>query len=175
MIAKGRLLLALPLVCGLLLLAGCKRGNPHAPARVTGKVTYKSAPVPGGTITFHAPDGTQYPTNIGPDGSYGVELPAGDLLVSVETESLNPDRKIPTYDEKTSGSAGPMAKMYGKKSGGGGSGKNKAMGSPAPEGASMSSSDRYVKIPPRYSDKQKSGLNVLLSKGDQKKDFDLTD
>src|SRR5262245_681756 len=100
MIAKGRLLLALPLVCGLLLLAGCKRGNPHAPARVTGKVTYKSAPVPGGTITFHAPDGTQYPTNIGPDGSYGVELPAGDLLVSVETESLNPDRKIPTYDEK---------------------------------------------------------------------------
>jgi hypothetical protein len=60
--------LALALVCGL--AAGCGSGNMKT-AKVKGVITYKSKPVPSGTITFvpegNAPSATG---QIKPDGSF---------------------------------------------------------------------------------------------------------
>jgi hypothetical protein len=175
MISNGRLLFGLLLIAGLA-TTGCNKGNPHAPARVSGKVTYAGSPVTAGTIVFHTADGAQYPANIAPDGTYGTELPVvGDVVVTVETESVNPDKKVPTYDDKTApgSGSGAMAKMYGKgPTGPKGTGKNKA-GFSTPEG--VTTENLYKKIPAKYADKTRSGLSYTLVKGDQKKDFDLTD
>ncbi|HJZ92336.1 MAG TPA: hypothetical protein VKE40_15780 [Gemmataceae bacterium] len=171
MTSKGRFLASLFLVCGLLLV-GCKKTNQFAPAKLSGKVTYGGAPVTAGTMIFHAADGSQFPTMIGSDGSYGIELPVGEMVVTIETESVNPKRKVPVYDANTAGSGG-FGKLYGKSGGGGGPGRKKTEDS-TPEGAS-SSAELYVKIPARYADKGKSGLTVTLAAGSNKKDFDLTD
>jgi hypothetical protein len=171
MTSKGRLLAALFLVCGLLLV-GCKKTNPYAPARLSGKVTYGGALVTAGTIVFHTSDGGSIPAMIGSDGSYGAELPVGEVVVTIETESVNPNRKVPVYDAKSAGSGG-FGKLYGKPSGGSGPGRKKSEDS-TPQGATTNS-ELYVKIPARYADKAKSGLTLTLTAGNQKKDFELTD
>jgi hypothetical protein len=142
------LVLILPL--SLVLVAGCG-SNKSAPAKVSGKITYQNAPVTGGTIVFHGADGGIYSCGILADGTYeGTDLPAGDLKVTIETESINPNRKMPAYG----GKAGTQ--------------------SPKPEGATTGGGT-YVKIPPKYADKDQSGLTVTLAKGKQTKDFTLTD
>src|SRR6516165_9176765 len=66
-------------------------------AKVEGLVTFKGAPLPGGTIYLSKilEDGNPGATVryvIRPDGTFtGTELPEGELLVAVETESLNPN------------------------------------------------------------------------------------
>jgi hypothetical protein len=146
----GRLLLVLPLF--LVLASGCTR-NPGAPASLSGKVTYKGTAVTGGTVTVHTKDGAGYSIPIKPDGTYsGTDLPAGDMVLTVETESVNKDKKTPVYGGRAGGqSMSPVPE--GVKAGGGG----------------------YVKIPAKYADKAKSGLTVTLSKGKQTKDLELTD
>jgi hypothetical protein len=161
----GRLILILPLLVAL--AAGCGKGNPNAPASISGKVTYKSKPVTGGMITFHTNDAGINQVPIMPDGTYSYEgLPVGELKVSIDTEALNPDRK--------------KGQQYG-----GAQGKN--MMSPGPEGVGKAPAGppgmtegtlqgEYVKIPPKYRDKATSGLTVTLSKGQNtNKDFELTD
>jgi len=96
------------LLLGALLLVGCKATNPNAPARVTGRVTYNGSPVTGGTIHFHSADGADVPIGIGPDGTYqAFDIPDGDMVVTVETESINPEKKPPEY---RGGNAGGAAK-----------------------------------------------------------------
>ena len=41
----------------LVAITGCEKGD-GMDCKLTGKVTYKDAPVGGGTITFHAEDGS---------------------------------------------------------------------------------------------------------------------
>jgi hypothetical protein len=165
-----RSLLLVPLAAALVALAGCKKENPNAPARLSGKVTHNGNLVTGGTITFHPKEGAPFQVGIGADGTYrAVDVPIGEAAVSIETESINPNAKKQEY--RGSGMAG----MYGKAGGGAaGAPKGKVNSkSPAPEGASMAG--EYVKIPAKYADPAKSGLSVKLERGEQKKDFELTD
>jgi len=147
-----RLVACLPLAA--LVLAGCSNVNPDAPAKITGVVKYKGAPVSGGNIAFHYKDGK--PTanaSIGSDGSYNTgECSSGDATVTIETESINPEKKQKTYTQ--GGRSAPM--------------------SPKPESA-QAAKTVYVKIPEKYSDKTKSGLTYTVVNGEQKKDFDLSD
>src|SRR5438105_665858 len=94
---KLRLGLYFALFLGL--VAGCSSGkNPEAPARVSGVVTYQGKPVPGGVIGFHPAGKAAYSSAIGADGTYEVvDLPIGEMAVTVETESVNPARKSQTY------------------------------------------------------------------------------
>lgn len=83
-------------VCALVVAAaGCGGGgNSLAPANVSGSVTKGGKPLPGGTIGFVTPDGNTYSTDIGADGTFSIkDVPDGELVVIVETESVNPDRK----------------------------------------------------------------------------------
>jgi hypothetical protein len=167
-----RLLLASPLCLAVLL--GCTKGNPNVPAKVAGKVTYKNAPVTGGMIAFAAADGSNPGSSgmIKPDGSYVVtDLPAAEMVVTVETESINPAHKQQSYGGGTSGPPGAGGPPGG---GGGGGGGRQASFSPPPAGASASSSV-YVKVPAKYGDPKKSTLKVTLSRGDNTYNVELTD
>ncbi|HEV3236490.1 MAG TPA: hypothetical protein VGZ25_05850, partial [Gemmataceae bacterium] len=104
----------------LIASVGCSKGNPNAPAEVSGKVTFKNTPVTAGTVTFYAPDNKGvYPITIKPDGTYSqVDLPIGEMTITVETESINPDKK---KGAQTS-SSGQKASMSPAPKGSGGGG-----------------------------------------------------
>jgi hypothetical protein len=159
MISKGRLLLLSPLL--FILASGCGPTK-SASASLSGKVAYKGNPVTGGTVTVFVKDGGAYPIPITPEGTYsGTDLPPGEVTVTIETESA-----------KQKFGMGDYAKM--KRGGGGGKEKGQ-MVSPAPEGFQPGAGGQYVKIPRKYSDKEKSGLSLALTRGKNTKDFDLTD
>jgi hypothetical protein len=141
------------IVCWISPLSGCNKGNPNAPSSVSGKVTYNNEPVTAGNVKFYTSEGAEYNCAIKPDGTYsGTDMPAGDLVVVIETESANKDIKKPTY--------------------GGGGGMQSPVGKP---GESAQGGGAYVKIPKKYSDKKTSGLKETLSKGKNTKNFDLAD
>lgn len=140
------------------LVSGCGPKNRTAPARVNGTVRYKGETVPGGNITFHSKDKGSYNSSIGRDGSYSVvDVPDGEMVVTVETESINPNRKVR--------SLGPQAdKMYAERM--------------AAEGRSAMEkmpAEAYKKVPTKYGDPKTSTLKATLTAGKQSKDFDLTD
>jgi hypothetical protein len=140
----------------LMLLAGCGGGvNPNAPATVMGTVTYNRSPVTAGTISFHPTDGAANRSTmpIAADGTFSTtDVPAGEMIVTVETESANQKKQV-----------------YG-----GGQTKDKQF-SPVPEGATVGARGAYVKIPPKYADKSKSDLKATLRAGKQTVNFDLVD
>ena len=167
MTLKGRSVLTLSLF--LVVVFGCEQGNSNAPAKVSGKVTYKGQPVPAGVVTFHPKTESPFAAaSLNEDGSYTItEAPAGEFTVTVETESINPDHKTPTY--------GPP-----------GAGAGAGAGAPAGEGAGAlppgftdlrktTAPRKYVKIPEKYSDPKTSSLSAKLSAGKQVKDFSLDD
>jgi hypothetical protein len=146
------------LTLALALAAGC---GPHSnlPAKVSGKVTYNNQPVPGGNIVFHSKDQGSYSGTLGESGTYEIEgLPAGDLVVTIETETLNPKNKAPAY---AGGRGAANDKQYEE--------AMKKMGRPVPP------ETKYVKIPAKYAKEDTSGLTVTLKSGKQTKDFSLTD
>jgi hypothetical protein len=152
MLSTGRLLLVLPLF--LVLMSGCRKGNPNTPASLSGTVKYKGQLVKGGTLALYSKKGGAVNSiTIRPDGTYsGTDLPEGEMEVTIETESLNPNKEKPEgYDKGM--------KM-----------------SPKPEGAgSDPGKGEYVKIPPKYADKTTSKLTVTLKSGENTQDFNLTD
>jgi hypothetical protein len=142
-------LLVLPALA-LALVLGCGPGSQRS-ASLSGKVSYKGQPVTGGNMTLFFGN-TAYPVGLGADGTYSaIQLPEGDATVTVETETLSPNR--PTY---------------------GGKGGKGGMSSPPPQG-SGGVAGTYVKIPAEYASKDKSDLKVTLKRGKNQKDFELTD
>lgn len=158
MTITSRLSLLLPI--GLLLVLGCGETKGTV-ARLSGSVKYNGTPVTAGMITFTAKGeggdaGGTYPVPITPDGTYTTsQLPAGELQVSIETESANPKR--PKAGQQYGGEKAQMKR------------------SPPPEGVGSAPKGTYVKIPPKYSDPKTSGLTVTVTNGKNTKDFDLTD
>src|SRR5262249_40649891 len=90
MVRTVRLFLFVPFLAAFVLV-GCKSSS--TPAKVSGKVTYNGTLVTGGTIQFIPVDGNDiYRSGIKEDGTYAVNDAAqGDMVVVVETESINPD------------------------------------------------------------------------------------
>jgi hypothetical protein len=153
---------------------GCGSKNPNAPANVRGKVLYNGKPVTGGTIFFHTAEQGTFSGGISPDGTYDLtDLVTGDMIVTVDTESINPDRKQQVYDGSTSKGSGKQA-MYGNKTASGPKTGKVSEASPVPSDA-PTSRVVYLKIPAKYSDKTQSNLKVTLSNGSNKNNFDLTD
>jgi hypothetical protein len=153
----------------LLVLVGCANRS-QAPARISGRVTYKGQPVKAGNITFHTAENTPFPSSLGTDGSYEiVDMATGPMTVTVETESMNPEKKAQSYPTRGNPAGSKAAAMDAmriaaeKESGGGGPMSKEEMAA------------RYVKIPEKYSSPKTSGLTVNISNGRQSKDFELTD
>lgn len=151
---KRRYVLAL--LAAFVLALGCAK-NPNAPASISGKVNYKGQPLKGGKVTFHTKDAGMYTSAIDEDGTYSItDLPTGDLVVTVETESVKP-KEQPTY-------GGGKFKMK----------EYRPPGAPADAGKGPDPS-RYVKVPSKYSNPKTSPLTVTVSSGRQVKEIELTD
>jgi hypothetical protein len=140
------------------LVAGCGSKNPAIAAKVSGKVTYNGSSVTAGNVIFYTEEGQKIVMPIGPDGMYRQsDIPAGKMLVEVETESAN---------------KGPQAEYTGGR--GPGAGKKAGM-SPIPEDFKSKQGGAYVKIPGKYASKDTSGLSTTLSKGSNTYDIPLAD
>ncbi len=145
------------------LMVGCGGDATNAPCNISGKVTYKGAPVTGGTMTFWSSEGGSYSASLDATGKYSTaNLPAGTAKVSVDTESTNPDRKMEGYGGGK-----------GKPGQSGGGGAKKMTASPMPDYAKKNVIT-YVKIPAKYAQKD-SPLTTTLKPGANKADFDLVD
>jgi hypothetical protein len=151
-----------PLLVVFAAALGCSSsGNPNAPARVSGKLTYKNQPIKGGTMLLHTAEGVPYNAQISPDGTYSAtDIPTGELIVTVDTESLNPAKAAP----KGAQADARMKQMQ-------------QLEQRRPDGADPGQdlSANYIKLPTKYASPKTSPLKVTLSAGKQTKDFDLTD
>jgi hypothetical protein len=157
---KARLVALLPFCLGMAL--GCG-GSSNTPGKVEGKITYNGTALGGGTIRFESPSGGGvYGAGIKPDGTYSItDMSSGDMVVTIETESINPNKQIPSYG----GAPGdPMSKAMAPRAELEKQGVGKA-----------TSGGNYVKIPDKYNNPQTSGLKVTVGKGNQTENFTLTD
>jgi hypothetical protein len=161
---QTRLVVAFPLF--LAAAVGCSSGNSNFPAKVSGKITYQGQPVTAGMVTFHSKNNEVYSSSLAPDGTYTMaNLPVGEMTVCVETESFNPNKKTPEYK----GGKGP-----GQSGAPSVAPKKGSTSSPVPSGAGQGGGS-YVKIPAKYADRSGSPLRATLEKGNNTKDFELTD
>jgi truncated hemoglobin YjbI len=114
-------------------------------ATLSGKITYKGKPLPGGPITLVNQGGKRTRVTVAADGSYGVKdsLAAGEFIVTVETDSVKP--AVGKGDRK---------------------GKRR-------KGEQGQTPSNYVAIPARYGTAETSGLRVTLAKGANVFDIDL--
>lgn len=138
-------------------LLGCAK-NKQAPGTVSGSVSYKGQPVKAGTVAFHTKEGTAYSGQISSDGTYSiVDLPEGELVVTVETESISPNKKA---------SQGKDAEK-----------RTKMMQQPPPSGvaAAPDLSSLYTKIPNKYASSKTSPITATIKSGRQVHNIELTD
>ena len=127
-------------------LVGC--GGDSSKAALKGKVTYKGAPVTGGTITLIPASGGPFPITIKPDGSFAVgDAPVGPMKVTIETDTVSPP---------AAGFNMPMPKD-----------------AKAPEVDTTNQAKKVV-IPAKYKSAETSGL-TWDTKTEKTKTFDLTD
>jgi hypothetical protein len=156
----GRLSLALPLY--LLLVAGCNTSA--TPSTISGKITYKGETVPTGSLIFQNETGGIYSYGF-KDGTYsGSDLPTGDYVVTIETESANPNPNRPKMVQPGAAGKGDPNADYAK--------RMMERGA-IPEGPA--NAGPYVKIPSKYATKKTSPLKVTLTKGSNTCNFDLVD
>jgi hypothetical protein len=149
-------------LCFILLLAftaGCFHKNPSAPGSISGKVTYGGKAVPAGNIAFHHPDKGTYRSTLDSDGTYSItDVPTGEMVVTVETESVNPSKKKATYGGDKS------SKMYQER-----------LAAEKGTAAARTPPQTYLKIPAKYANTKTSPLTMTVVAGRQVKAFDLTD
>lgn len=161
------------LATACILGAGCSRPV----GSVTGKVTYKDAPLKGGNVTFISTEG--YPSNsgaIGEDGTYTIpNLTAGAYKVTVDTESLHPPADKTAYK----GSGGYSAPGVAPKAS-----QSKALdentaipagytpSSPL-EAAAVKNAKKYIKIPESYRNLDTTDLSFTTTGGSNSIDLVL--
>lgn len=149
----------LRLACGclslglLILLVGCKgssRGAQHA--EVTGKVTFKGKPLPGGRISFaDLKKGFASTGVIDESGNYQIKAPVGEMKISVDNSML---------EQRRFGGGAPK------------------MQHPKPPGSETDEAPikgQYVNLPSQYRDPAASGLSYTVKPGSQTHDIDLSD
>jgi hypothetical protein len=136
--------------------AGCAKPT----GSVSGKVSYKGAPLKGGHVIFLKADNQSVWADIGEDGSYSFEkITAGPVQIGVETSSLKPPVNRPG---QPAGGARRYSAPPGEEN------PNKA---PDPE----ANFKRYVAIPEKYETPQSSGLTYDVKSGKQEHDIPLAD
>jgi len=137
------------LLAAVLTLSGCRPEN----GEVTGKVSYNQQPLTHGTVMFFCQDQQIISRLINPDGSYAVpDLPLGTAKVAVVTHPpipegyQKPQQLPPSKDAPSLGEPARALLPYGA---------------------------RYVPIPHKYSDPDRSGLFIIVTKGSQTFDIVL--
>ena len=145
---KGRRLLSAALFLSIGLWAtGC-----GSSASVSGKVSYKGQTVKGGTVSFIGPDNWTGMSQIAEDGSYTIsKAPHGQVKIIVETKTAKPNAMMSRMPKPPKDAPVPKGSMYD----------------------TQGQADRYVAIPDRYADKDKSGLTYEVKSGKQEHNISL--
>lgn len=156
-----RLLRSVLLLVLLTVFIGC-----GSKGTVSGKIFYQGNPLPGGRVTFLQEKGAFHSVIHG-DGSYQVTgIPPGPAIITVSSPDP-PQPAAPSPMEKTVEKAKAskvemtpeMAKMLEAAKG--------RMGDPE------AGKRRYMAIPSRYKDPDKSGLTYTVTSGSQEFDIQL--
>jgi hypothetical protein len=143
-----------------LLVLGCGKSGSLG-SSISGTLTYKAKPVPGGTLLFHA-NGKAFQASLAADGSYSVpDLPAGDYIVTIDTRHLKDVVGPEAMMRKMSGSDQIPEGMNKELS------KVKEMRKDNPP--------QYRFIPDKYADVKTSGLKVTVQAGSNTKELELPD
>jgi hypothetical protein len=133
---------ALPALLLCVLATGCGSGY----GEVSGTVRYNGKPLPFGTIQFLGADGIPCSGPIQPDGTFSVQVPAGEAKVIISCLDESRMKRVAARSAASSGRAAPLRWTRG--------------------GLSL--------IPRRYADWNTSGLTVLVESGKTVRDFALT-
>jgi hypothetical protein len=151
-VRKLQLLAAVGASFALAALLGCGGGS-STKIPLRGKVTYRSAPVTGGTITLIPASGAPFPITIKADGSFETgDAPIGPMKVTIDTDS------VPT----TTAYVMPPGMQMPKDS--------KLPEPPKDTG----NQPKKVAIPQKYKSAATSGL-TWDTKAERTKNFELTD
>jgi hypothetical protein len=154
------------LLLPLLALAGCSSGN----SKVSGRVLYNGAPLPGGRLTFRPADPRRNSVNavVDAQGNYEAELPVGEVKVCVDNRELMTTESI--------GADLPPGLPFSAEA------KKALGGKPAPvvpaapaegDNAPAKPAGRYIPIPSRYYDVDTSGLDFKVEGGSMQHDLTL--
>jgi hypothetical protein len=122
-------------------------------------VTYNGKPVTGGTVQFVTKEGVAVSGGIDAEGTYAVsDVPLGDLIVVVETESINPNQKAAAGKD-----ADRRTKMMGDRQPPSGQGRGPSSGG----GGGTAGEQKYIKIPEQYTKAKTSPLTFTSKAGRQ--------
>lgn len=151
--SKGRCImlarrLTAVLLVGLFIL-GCSRSGLGPEGEVSGKVTYKSKPLPGGVVIFMSPKGHTFSGIIDPEGNYKLNALAGETRIAVDNRILE-KRKAP-----------PLARLRPPP------GMNSGPPSPTVTGT-------YVPLPKHYANVDTSSLKYTVKPGSQTHNIELS-
>jgi hypothetical protein len=166
-LGRRRSLRCVALLLPLLLVAtGCGTRK----SKVSGRVLYKGAPLPGGQLLFRPADPKQNSVSaeLDAEGNYEAVLPVGAVKVSVDNRQFEPAKDLsvglpanlpfsPEAQKALKGKPDPVVPAP--------SGENAPPGKPA---------GKYIKIPSRYYDSEKSGLEFTVESGGMKHDIELS-
>jgi hypothetical protein len=146
--AAGLLILILP-------ITACEKGT--STSELSGKVTYKNAPLTMGAVVVRTESGTEESGSINPDGTYLIKkAPRGTLKV-----------RIICTDEEAS--AMFFKRMSGREPGD----PVKPDGKVWRKGEKIPDASEWSKIPAKYMDFETSGLTVEVKDSKTQKDFPL--
>jgi hypothetical protein len=155
------------LFCSVLLLlpfvAGCSRPAEQQ-GEVSGKVTYRGKPLPGGRITFVGAKGYTGAAVISLQGEYHLKAPLGEVHIGVFNQMLN--KNNPDSQKMASFIRGKKEFMKQRA-------KSDEKSQPATANEEVIGT--YVKIPARYADPTTSGLTYTVQSGSQTHDVELAD
>jgi hypothetical protein len=141
-----------------LLLSGCSRSGLGREGEVSGKVTYKGKPLPGGQVTFMTPQGYGFNGVIDPEGNYKVRPLVGEVRIAVDNSMLaRPHESAQDMRRRMGMEPAPGVKVEGQKS-----------AAPAITGT-------YVPLPDKYRSPDTSGLTYTVKSGSQTHDIELSD
>lgn len=134
--------------CILLCFAGC---GPRTGV-VSGEVTFKGKPVPGGLLTFRPADPAMNSVayELDRDGKFKIELPVGEAMICIDNREFEPHPA--TAPAIPPGMNLPPDVL-------------KSMQASTKESSKVS--DRWVKLPEKYYQIETSGLKIVVKGGEQ--------
>jgi hypothetical protein len=154
-----RILIARPLHIAWLAVSIFLLGCGSKTANVHGKVIFNDQPVKGGQLTFYSTDDPKVNPSIAiinEDGTYNVDdVHVGKVTATVETRGLNPDTKR----RKKTGPMKPKPEMPEAV-------RKQVEEREAKANASRPKlSGKYIAIPEKFADSEKSGLSYDIRSG----------
>lgn len=161
---REKLLLRVPQI-GLLLLSVALAGCGPGKGKVSGRVVFNGKPLPAGKVMFMPADGQSSVITVDLDESGNfpqVELPVGEVMVSVDNREFAPPAPVTGPIELPSGIA-PGALAPAQDS-----------GPRANSPAAAARNARYVPIPSRYYTAEESRLRITVRPGEQTEEIALS-